>query len=47
MEGYAGWENRLREMANIAAVTIAKQWMGRIGVEKLAFNPELTRCTDL
>jgi hypothetical protein len=47
IEGYAGWENRLREVANIAAVIIAKQWMRPIGVEKLAFNPELTRCMDL
>jgi replicative DNA helicase len=47
MEWYAGWENRLKEVANIAEVIIAKQRMGPIGVEKLSFNPELTRFTDL
>jgi replicative DNA helicase len=34
-------------MANIAEVIIAKRRMGPIGVEKLSFNPELTRYTDL
>jgi len=47
MERYAGWETRLREVANITEVIIAKQRMGPIGVEKLSFNPELTRFTDL
>jgi replicative DNA helicase len=47
MERYAGWENGLQEVANIAEVIIAKQWMGPIGVEKLSFNPELTQFTDL
>jgi replicative DNA helicase len=47
LERHAGWENRLRDVANIAAVIIAKQRMGPIGVEKLSFNPELTRFTDL
>jgi replicative DNA helicase len=41
------WENRLREVANIAEIIIAKQRMGPIGVEKLAFNTELTQFTDL
>jgi replicative DNA helicase len=47
MERYAGWENRLRDVANIAEVIIAKQRMGPIGVEQLSFNSELTRFTDL
>jgi replicative DNA helicase len=37
----------LREVANIAEVIIAEQRMGPIGVERLSFNPELTRFTDL
>jgi replicative DNA helicase len=47
MERHAGWENRLKEVANIAEVIIAKQWIGPIGVEKWSFNPDLTRLTDL
>jgi replicative DNA helicase len=47
MERHAGWEGRLREVANMTEVIIAKQRMGPIGVEKLSFNPELTRFTDL
>jgi replicative DNA helicase len=47
MERYVGWENRLKEVANIAEVIIAKQRMGPIGVEKLSINPELTRFTYL
>jgi replicative DNA helicase len=47
MERHAGWENRLKEVANTAEVIIAKQRMGPIGVDKLSFNPELTRLTDL
>ena len=47
LERHAGWESRLRDVANIAEVIIAKQRMGPIGVEKLSFNPELTRFTDL
>jgi replicative DNA helicase len=47
MERYTGWENRLKDVANIAEVIIAKQRMGPIGVEQLSFNPELTRFTDL
>ena len=47
LERHAGWENRLKEVANIAEVIIAKQRMEPIGVEKLSFNPELTRFTDL
>jgi replicative DNA helicase len=31
----------------MAEVIIAKQRMGPIGVEKLHFNPELTRFSDL
>jgi replicative DNA helicase len=42
MEWYAGWENRLKGVANIADVIIAKQRMQPIGVEKLFINPELT-----
>jgi replicative DNA helicase len=34
-------------VANITEVIIAKQRMGPIAVEKLSFNPELTRFTDL
>jgi replicative DNA helicase len=47
LERHAGWENRLREVVNIAEVIIAEQRMGPIGTEELAFNPELTRFTDL
>ena len=47
LERHAGWEGRLREVANMTEVIIAKQRMGPIGVEKLSFNPELTRFTDL
>jgi replicative DNA helicase len=47
IERHAGGENRLRDVANLAEVIIAKQRMGPIGVEKLSFNPELTRFTDL
>jgi replicative DNA helicase len=47
MKWYAGWGNRLKGMTNIAEVIIAKQRMGPIAVEKLSFNPELTRFTDL
>jgi replicative DNA helicase len=47
MERYASWESRLSEVANMTEVIIAKQRMGPIGVEKLSFNPELTRFTDL
>jgi replicative DNA helicase len=47
LERHAGWEGRLRDVANIAEVIIAKQRMGPIGVEQLSFNPELTRFTDL
>jgi replicative DNA helicase len=47
MERYTSWENRLRDVANIADVIIAKQRMGPISVEKLSFNPELTRFTAL
>ena len=36
-----------QNVANIAEVIIAKQRMGPIGVERLHFNPELTRFTDL
>ena len=46
-ERHDNWENRLREVANTAELIIAKQRMGPIGVEKLHFNPELTRFTDL
>jgi hypothetical protein len=46
MERHAGWENRLKEVANRAEVTIAKQWMGPIGVEKRSFDPDLTRLMD-
>lgn len=47
LDRHAGWERRLKEVANITEVIIAKQRMGPIGVEKLHFNPELTRFTDL
>jgi replicative DNA helicase len=47
MERHAGWEGRLREVTNMTEVIIAKQRMGSIGIEKLSFNPELTRFTDL
>jgi replicative DNA helicase len=47
LERHAGWEGRLREVAHMTEVIIAKQRMGPIGMEKLYFNPELTRFTDL
>jgi replicative DNA helicase len=47
LERHAGWESHLRDVASIAEVIIAKQRMGPIGVQKLSFNPELTRFTDL
>ena len=47
MERHAGWEKRLKEVANRAEVIIAKQWMRPIIVEKWSFNPDLTRLTDL
>ena len=40
MERHAGWENRLKEVANRAEVIIAKQEMRPI-------IPDLTRLTDL
>ena len=46
-ERYDKWQNRLQEVANTAELIIAKQRMGPIGVEKLHFNPELTRFTDI
>jgi replicative DNA helicase len=46
-ERYANWGGRMGAVANTAEVMIAKQRMGPIGVEKLSFNPELTRFTDL
>jgi hypothetical protein len=46
MERHAGWENRLKEVANRAEIIIAMQWMGPIAVEKWSFNPDLTRLTD-
>jgi replicative DNA helicase len=47
MERYAGWEGRVREVANLTEVIIANQQMRPIGIEKLSFNPELTQFTDL
>jgi replicative DNA helicase len=47
LERHAGWEGRLREVAHMTEVIIAKQRMAPIGMEKLYFNPELTRFTDL
>jgi replicative DNA helicase len=47
LEWHTGWESRLKDVSNIAEVIIAKQRMGSIGVEKLSFDPELTRFTDL
>ena len=47
LERHAGWKNRLRDVANIAEMIIAKQRMGPVGVEVLSFSPELTRFTDL
>ena len=47
LERHAGWKNRLRDVANIAEMIIAKQRMGPVGVETLSFSPELTRFTDL
>jgi replicative DNA helicase len=34
-------------VTNLTDVIAAKQRMGPVGVEKLSFNPELTRFTDL
>jgi replicative DNA helicase len=47
LDRLATWQKRLGEVANLTEVIIAKQRMGPIGVEKLYFNPELTRFTDL
>jgi replicative DNA helicase len=47
LERHARWKNRLRDVANIAEMIIAKQRMGPVGVETLSFSPELTRFTDL
>jgi replicative DNA helicase len=47
LERHAGWENRLKDVANIIEVIIGKQCMGLISVERLSFNLELTRFTDL
>jgi replicative DNA helicase len=47
LERQANWESHLRDVANGTEVIIAKQRMGPIGVEKLSFNPELTRFMDL
>jgi replicative DNA helicase len=37
----------LKEVANTAEAIMTKQWIGPIGIERLSFNPELTRFTDL
>jgi replicative DNA helicase len=47
LDRHAAWEGHLRKVANITEVIVAKQRMGPIGIEKLSFNPELTRFTDL
>jgi replicative DNA helicase len=47
LEWHAGWESHLRDVASIAEVIITKQRMGPISVQKLSFNPELARFTDL
>jgi replicative DNA helicase len=48
MERYTALKGCLRKVANMAEVIIAKQQrMGPISVEKLSFNPELTRFTHL
>jgi replicative DNA helicase len=46
LDCHAAWEGRLREVANITEVIVAKQRMGPIGIEKLSFNPELARFTE-
>ncbi len=41
------WASRLQEVANTAEVVIAKQRHGPIGIERLFFDPGLTRFSDL
>ena len=47
MEQDASWEGRLREVSSMTEVIIGKQRIGPIGVERLSFNSELARFTDL
>ena len=46
LDRHATWEGRLREVANITEVIIAKQRIGPIGIEKLSFNLQLARFTE-
>ncbi|MGB1077750.1 MAG: DnaB-like helicase C-terminal domain-containing protein, partial [Bdellovibrionales bacterium] len=46
-ERYETWANRLRDMANIAEVIVAKQRHGPIGPVKLQFDSNYTRFSDL
>ena len=47
MGRHASWEGRLREVANMTEVIIAKQRTGPIGVEQLSFKLELAWFRDL
>jgi replicative DNA helicase len=47
LEQHASWQNRLKDIANITQVIITRRQMGPISIERLHFNPELTRFTDL
>jgi replicative DNA helicase len=47
MGRHASWESRLREVANMTEVIIAKQRTGPIGVEQLSFKLELAWFRDL
>ena len=44
---FADWQDKMARVANMAEVIIAKQRHGPIGTERLHFDPNLTRFSDL
>lgn len=46
-ERHAGWQERCAAVHNTAEVIVAKQRHGPIGIERLYFDPNLTRFADL
>lgn len=44
---YADWQAKMDKAMNVAEVIVAKQRHGPIGTERLHFNPNLTRFSDL
>ncbi len=46
-EKYAKWQEKLERAHNVAEIIVAKQRHGPIGTEKLFFDPNLTRFSDL